>query len=279
MRHRARSACRRHLAGATIRPDFRFRRCADPVVRIGLRTRWWRSNRRAAAALRYRALAGACGIRTASPHQLFDVIDRQAPAELERPAHYDSLRLARDAAAGRPECCRTRGRHGRRCHRNIARRLGLRSRCGLAMRCRRRPARRACEPCEHHLDATASRCSRHAVTGGHLRQDISLLLPSKHEDVRLTLACGVDGHRQGLAIGRKRDLPRDVDMLVAMRVKSPFSQSALFGFAISRSLSDGFRTSSGPPQVPRHRVDSATETSGARLLRAIEARRCWGPAK
>jgi hypothetical protein len=30
-------------------------------------------------------------------------------------------------------------------------------------------------------------------------------LPFKHEDVRLSSACGVDGHRQGFAIGRKLD--------------------------------------------------------------------------
>src|SRR5215469_8213597 len=33
---------------------------------------------------------------------------------------------------------------------------------------------------------------------------LARLLPFKHEDVWRNSACGVDGHRQGLAIGRKR---------------------------------------------------------------------------
>src|SRR5579864_2411103 len=49
---------------------------------------------------------------------------------------------------------------------------------------------------------------------GHRR--LGLLLPFKHEDVRLASACAVDGHRQGFAIGRKLDLPCARDLAVEL---------------------------------------------------------------
>jgi hypothetical protein len=54
------------------------------------------------------------------------------------------------------------------------------------------------------------------------------LLPFKHENVRVSSACGVDGHRQGLAIGRKLDFlgVRDLAVELAGQFQCVLIQSA-----------------------------------------------------
>ena len=44
----------------------------------------------------------------------------------------------------------------------------------------------------------------------------AVLLPFKHEDVRLSSAYSVDGHRQGFAIGRKLDFLGVRDLAVEL---------------------------------------------------------------
>ncbi len=57
----------------------------------------------------------------------------------------------------------------------------------------------------------------------------AVLLPFKHEDVRLSSAYSVDGHRQGFAIGRKLDFlgVRDLAVELAGQFQCVLVQSAL----------------------------------------------------
>ena len=72
-----------------------------------------------------------------------------------------------------------------------------------------------------HPSQTALRCPP-AIQPS--RRHPALLLPFKHEDVRLTSAHYLHGHRQGLEIGRKLDLlgvhDLTVDLVVISRARS-----------------------------------------------------------